>query len=304
MNKIEDFKVILEVCSADPYKFFLVNPIKEVLIRCHPDKWPGEEDRAKHYFQEFSRLHDESSEIVGLYRVASKLGRGDVSDVYKMEKDNVYYVLKKPYVKAGMLLKKESSFKETFDKFTHPYDKLVPKFIESFDGNYVYNWLPDLISGSEVIAQYKDLDTRHIVWMTKRALMVLGAVHSAGLVNGAITPDHLLFGKKNHGALLTGWIHSGKIGENIGTVPSKWKHYYPKFAVKDKKLSPELDIYMLGRTMLDIGGRNMHVRFKKFFESLTYEAKTMISNDCFSLHEEVDNVSKMVFGARKFVELA
>lgn len=190
-SKIEDFKVILEVCSEDPYNFFLVNPIKEVLIKCHPDKWPGEEDNAKHFFQEFSRLSNESSELIGLYRMVSKLGRGDVSDVYKVEKDNVYYVLKKPYVKAGMLLKKESSFKETFDKFEHPYYKLVPKFVESFDNNYVYEWKPDLISGSEVIAQHGDsLNSRHIVWMTKRALMVLGAVHSAGLVNGAITPDH------------------------------------------------------------------------------------------------------------------
>lgn len=305
MSKLEDFKVILDLCIEDPAKFFDVNPIKEVLIKCHPDKWgPDEQDQANHYFKEFSRLHDEPREKIGAYRVITKLGRGDISDVYKVEKNGKYFLLKKPYVKAEVLLKKESSLVKNFVGAKEPFNRLFPVFVGAEGGNYVYEFQNDVVSGSEVISRYGDtLDSRHVVWMAKRALMALGVAHDMGYANGAVTPDHLLFNKKNHGCLLTGWIHSGKIGEDIKMVPAKWKHYYPKFASKTKKLSRELDVFMLGRTMLDIGGKNIHPRIKKFFDSLVYESQNMIEGDCFALHEELGNVSKMIFGERKFVVL-
>ena len=232
------------------------------------------------------------------------MGRGDISDVYKVEKGGKYFLLKKPYVKAEVLLKKESSLVKNFTGVKEPFNRLFPIFVGVEGGNYVYEFQNDVVTGTEVSLQYGDtLDSRHVVWMAKRALMALGVAHDMGYANGAVTPDHLLFNKKNHGCLLTGWIHSGKLNEDIKTVPAKWKHYYPEFAKKRKILSAELDVYMLAKTMLDIGGRNIHPRIKRFFDSLMYDSQRMVQGNCFTLHEELGNVSKMIFGERKFIVL-
>ena len=49
------------------------------------------------------------------------------------------------------------------------------------------------------------LDPRHVVWIWRRALEVLGFVHASGYVHGNVRAEHLLLDAADHGAMLVGW---------------------------------------------------------------------------------------------------
>ncbi len=49
------------------------------------------------------------------------------------------------------------------------------------------------------------LGPRHLVWIWRRALEVLGFVHASGFVHGAVRLEHLLIDTDGHGATLVGW---------------------------------------------------------------------------------------------------
>ncbi len=59
----------------------------------------------------------------------------------------------------------------------------------------------------DVIRQHYPMgvDERHIIWMWRRVLEVLGYLHDIGWTHGRITPDHLLVHPRDHGILLIGW---------------------------------------------------------------------------------------------------
>lgn len=52
------------------------------------------------------------------------------------------------------------------------------------------------------------VDARHIIWMWRRVLEVLGYLHDLGWEHGRITPDHLLVHPRDHGILLIGWAQA------------------------------------------------------------------------------------------------
>lgn len=49
------------------------------------------------------------------------------------------------------------------------------------------------------------LDGRHVVWMWRRVLEVLGFAHRSGWVHGTVSLEHLVVGARDHGVLVVGW---------------------------------------------------------------------------------------------------
>ena len=51
------------------------------------------------------------------------------------------------------------------------------------------------------------IEFRHIVWMMNRALNAVGFAHDAGVVPGAVIPEHLMY-SESHGLTLVDWCYS------------------------------------------------------------------------------------------------
>ncbi|MET0267296.1 MAG: zinc ribbon domain-containing protein [Duganella sp.] len=49
------------------------------------------------------------------------------------------------------------------------------------------------------------VDARHVVWMWRRVLEVLGHVHASGWAHTRVAPEHLLVHPADHGILIIGW---------------------------------------------------------------------------------------------------
>lgn len=295
---IESLKLILESCEEDPIEFFSKNDILTIKTKCHPDRWLDNQEEAKNIFERFVQLYEESKtvRVHEGYILVKKIAEGDISTVYRGQKTDKFLV-KIPKIKNN-LLKKEFEICQSLTDATI-YSNFIPYPIEYINGTSVYKWQDNLVSGSR-IASLPKLDSRHVIWMFKRILMVLGYIHSKDTVHGAITPDHLLFNKDNHGLLLCGWIHSGKINDDIKVVPGKWKHYYENVK-KTKKLTRQLDIYMAAKSMLDIG-KNIQPRLKRFIESCMLPGN-MAPSDAWEIHDDLNSLAIGLFGNSKFIKL-
>jgi hypothetical protein len=65
---------------------------------------------------------------------------------------------------------------------------------------------------AEVRAEYPEgVDPRHVVWMWRRLLELLGWVHRAGWTHGAVHAEHVLVDEREHGAMLVAWSRAAAV---------------------------------------------------------------------------------------------
>lgn len=304
--EIED---AIKRAERDPLAFFGDDPrsvLREWMYVTHPDKWLDlDEDVAKGWFTTLSMLAEQSKirETIGSYRVVRNLPDGDLCQIKVCEKGGAMYLAKRPAVKAPSVLKKERNNLAAVVGGANPTAKhLFPKFVEHVDGANVFEFGEDLESLLSLTRRYpQGLHGRHIIWLTKRVLLALTWTHAAGIVHGAVTPEHILVCKSNHGIVLCDWIFSGKVNDPIKFVPARYKNLYPDFATKNKKLSSRLDIAMAGKCLYAaMDADNAPWRIRNFISAMS---TGVISDDAWSIHQDLDEIGRRVFGSPKWFEL-
>ncbi|GAA4955488.1 hypothetical protein GCM10023205_16730 [Yinghuangia aomiensis] len=160
------------------------------------------------------------------YSVGGERARGDVANLLKVtyadaDGGEVRALLKIPRsVADNDLMEREAAALERIGRDGDPeYRAYVPGLVESFRHR-------DAGSGSErranVVARvrgfrsltevreaYPDgLDARDVAWMWRRLLVALGYAHRAGVVHGAVVPDHVLIEPREHGLVLVDWCYA------------------------------------------------------------------------------------------------
>ena len=66
---------------------------------------------------------------------------------------------------------------------------------------------PDLVVNLGDIAS-GGVDPRDAAWMWRRLLVALGFAHRAGVLHGAVLPEHVLIHPGEHGLVLVDWCYS------------------------------------------------------------------------------------------------
>jgi serine/threonine protein kinase len=63
---------------------------------------------------------------------------------------------------------------------------------------------------ADLTARYPEgIDPRHAVWIWRRMLGALRAIHAAGWAHGSVRPEHALVHPRDHGVRLIGWERAG-----------------------------------------------------------------------------------------------
>jgi hypothetical protein len=146
--------------------------------------------------------------------------------------------------------------------------RFVPKLIDTFliegPGRTRYrvnvtNFMKDVVSVAQIIEAYpRGLEPVQVAWVARRVIAQALAAQVAGVVHGAITPDHVLVGPVTHEPVHIGWVHAieapKKNSGRITHVIDRWRDFYPP-EVFDKK-APDLrtDLYMAGKTVIKLLG--------------------------------------------------
>lgn len=147
------------------------------------------------------------------------------------------------------------------------------------------------------------LDPRHLVWMWKRMLDLLGWVHRAGLVHGGVLPGHLLVHPAAHGVTLLGWgTATWRAGRGRERLPARSAAYLDLYPTLAGPPEPGFDLRMSARSVLWLArGVTVPRPLRRLLEDC---AERPPMTDGWALRERLTEVAKEVYGPPRFVPFA
>jgi predicted Ser/Thr protein kinase len=157
------------------------------------------------------------------------------------------------------------------------------------------------------------LPERHLIWILRRTLSVLGLAHSRGILHGNIEPAHIVVRPRDHNVWLVDWcwaiVEPARTGQSFRCLN---EDYSPPEAKERKPPLPSSDLYSLGKAMIYAAGgdpadkslpASIDPRIQRFLRYFAYESPLGRPQDAWDMYKQVDNLRKEVFGKHEFVEL-
>ncbi|MFC6935148.1 hypothetical protein ACFQHO_35745 [Actinomadura yumaensis] len=157
---------------------------------------------------------------------------------------------------------------------------------------------------AEVRAAYPGgVDPRDAAWMWRRLLVALGHAHRAGVVHGAVLPEHVLVHPEEHGLVLADWCYSVPDDDPAGHVPAMVdRHadlYAPEVPAREPA-SPATDVHMATRCMTALVGDGAPEPMRAFARGCTLPAQRRRPGDAWRLLAEFDGLLERLYGPRRF----
>jgi hypothetical protein len=199
------------------------------------------------------------------------------------------------------------------------YRKYLPALVDSFStaGRFpqrvnVFGWEPGYHTLEQVHEQHPALDGRHLAWIFKRLLTVLGFSHRQNIIHGAVLPCHALIHAADHGLRLVGWGGSVTAGRRIGTAGARYRDWYPREVQHHRPAGPGTDLFLAARCLVYLAGGNpvtnrmpeaVPAPLRRFLKMCLLESASMRPDDAWTLIEDFDELLHALYGPPKFHEL-
>jgi hypothetical protein len=287
---------------------------------CHPDAVSdSEKPEAERLFEILQQRVDEFSNPLGKikskeieYPLKRRLGKGDVSEVYLADSPDGPVVLKRSVSKeANKFLDTEAKILMDLrgKSGDRKYKEYLPKPIQVFLENGLLvaeqEYVPGYHTVNEILEKHKDgVEPRHVAWMFKRLLAILGFVHHYNYIHCAVLPQHV---PADHSCKLISWCTAVRQGQNLTLIPAAYKSWYPDSEIRKlSAVSAGLDIYLAAATMKLLNGKRedlMPAQMRAFLKSCMFPSPHLRPQDAWNLHDEFDALLRKVFGKPKFVQL-
>ncbi|MEU3016068.1 molecular chaperone DnaJ [Nocardiopsis sp. NPDC007018] len=196
------------------------------------------------------------------------------------------------------------------------YRAFVPRLVESLRhrdaatgverrGNVL-----DRLTGFHSLAEVRrarpeGIDPRDAAWMWRRLLVALGNAHGAGVVHGAVIPEHVLIHPEQHGLVLVDWCYSVTFASSRtaphvpAMVPHRRDTYPPEVADRCPAV-PATDVYMATRCVEFVTGGRLPGPLLALARGCTLPSPERRPADAFALLGEVDRALERCFGPRRF----
>lgn len=256
------------------------------------------------------------------YSLGDRFAAGDVANLYRTGSGRSAALLKLPRDPASSdLLKREATALTQLvadgDARFRPY---VPRLVETFrhrdsgSGAVRQANVIELQDGfrtlAEVRAAHPDgLDPRDAAWMWRRLLVALGFAHRAGVLHGAVLPEHVLIHPRDHGLLLVDWCYSVPgcyaHADPSGRVPAVVRRYadggwYPPEVAARERAGAGTDIAMATRCITWLLGDRITRPLRRFAAGCTLPAQSRRPQDAWRLLAELDQLLERLYGPRRF----
>jgi hypothetical protein len=199
------------------------------------------------------------------------------------------------------------------------YRKYLPALADSFAtaGRFprrinVFRWEPGFHTLEQVHEQHPALDGRHLAWIFKRLLTVLGFSHRQGILHGAVLPCHALVHAAGHGLRLVGWGRSVAARRRIRSVPPRWRDWYAAEVRHLRPAGPATDLFLAARCLVYLAGGDpvagrmpeaVPPPLRRFLETCLLESASMRPDDAWALLDDFDGLLHALYGPPAFHEL-
>ncbi|MFC4031550.1 molecular chaperone DnaJ [Streptomyces polygonati] len=250
------------------------------------------------------------------YVLGPALATGDLATLrgahYEQDGEHREAVLKIPLrPRDNDLMAHEAAVLTRLDTVGEPRHRAyAPILLESFrdraaDGaERVINALEPLTGFhtlAEVAAVHPDgLDPRDAAWMWRRLLAGLGWVHRAGLVHGAVLPEHVLIQPPSHGLVLVDWCYATAIGTHLPVLVDRHRDRYPQEALERSPATPATDIHLASSCVRELMGHQTPAPLRAFLRGCLLPAPEARPRDAWLLLAELDEILERLYGPRTF----
>lgn len=250
----------------------------------------------------------------GVYVVNDLIDRGDVSNVYRVEYQldgNIKHgALKMPRNPANndLVINEISALKLLNEEVPEKYRMFHPKTVDSFAHrdkatgktrrSVILGELEGFVNLRDVMHAYPNgIHPRHVAWIARRLWVAIDTANIAGLVHGAIFPEHVMIHPKMHGVVLVGWGYSQARGEKLKAVVPTYqnKGWYGKSY--DKPLDHRLDVRQASHTLEALLGEYDARPFRAFFKGCQVASAPTAGK----LYEEFEDLLTQVYGKRTYI---
>ncbi|MEO3823356.1 molecular chaperone DnaJ [Actinomadura sp. B10D3] len=255
------------------------------------------------------------------YRLDGGAVGGDLAELYRARagpgRDVLLKMPRDP--RDGDLIEREAVAlrqlpKDGDGKFL-PY---VPRLVESFQHRDAATGAQRRVNAIAALDGFHSLaevrrahpggvDPRDAAWMWRRLLVGLGFAHRAGVLHGAVLPEHVLIHPEEHGLVLVDWCYSvpGCYAHTdpSGRVPAmvdRYAGWYPPEVPGRRAASPATDIFMATRCMTELMGDKAPKAMRSFARGCTLPAQNRRPADAWRLLAEFDELLERLYGPRRF----
>ncbi|MEU8136901.1 molecular chaperone DnaJ [Streptodolium elevatio] len=263
------------------------------------------------------------------YSVGGERARGDIATLYKVtyadaDGAEVRALLKMPRsVSDNDLMEREATaLARIAREGDRKYAAYVPGLVEAFrhrdvgSGSErranVVERVRGFVSLTEVREAYPDgLDARDVAWMWRRLLVALGYAHRAGVVHGAVVPDHVLIHPQKHGLVLVDWCYAtllergpderyGAATEHVPAMLDRYADMYPPEVPGKQPPDQSTDVFMATQCMTYLLNAEAPKPLLRFARGCTLPAPARRPHDAWQLLRELDELLGRLYGPRRF----
>lgn len=319
--------------ARTPHDLFGTDPdeagrrYRRMALLLHPDSSGGRTAHAFTTLLNFWRSYNARATAtfrVGghAYDLGPRSARGDLADLYTVTRDGVIgkallKIVRDP-AHNDLMEREAMALRQLFKEGEGRFLAYVPRLLESFKHRdqvtgderrvNVIERAADFISLAAVREVHPDgVDARDVAWIWRRLLVALGFAHKAGVLHGAVLPEHVLIHPELHGLMLVDWCYSVPgcytATDPSGRVPamvSRYAAWYPAEVPLRRRASPATDIAMATRCMVELMGDRAPEQLQWFAKGCLLTPQNRRPSDAWRLLEELDELLERLFGPREF----
>src|SRR6185437_2541482 len=269
----------------------------------HPDACPGDR-RAASAFAKLAELwkrHSEHGPVIAKGDIANLYqGRYGVLKLVRDPADNDLMRCEATAL-AHLATRVDTRQRAFFPRLVQARRQRDPRSGAERQANVL-----DQFDGFRTLAQVRSafpdgVDPKDAAWMWRRLLVAVGAAHRAGVIHGAVLPEHVMIHPAEHGLVLVDWCYSstGVVGR-LPAIVARYRDWYPGEVLAGHLAGPDVDIWLATRCMTDLIAGLMPAPMASFAAGCTLANPRRRPADAWALLTEFDELLDRLYGPRTF----
>jgi len=165
----------------------------------------------------------------GIYQDIQRIANGEIGIIYQAKSDKEPVIIKlATELNDNDWLQHEATTLRTLSANAQQYAKHLPVLIDQFrsQDNRLGN-IFNLCEGYDLVALRQrfpqGVEPRHVLWIFRRVLSVLGYVHQQGILHGNIEPAHIIVRPHDHNVWLVDWCYAIVLPKETGAILALWE---------------------------------------------------------------------------------